>query len=167
MMKKRDRNFETKKWNGVYCMQLYIEDLEKIRNSIGEKEAKRLSIPILIRLLTKLREKEIEDEHMRTLIEGMLNFLAHEAEGRRYEINAYKKEMKLLLNYAKKTYGMIAKDTYIGMGIAMGVAFGAGLGSAYASINPGFMGMGGAGIAIGLAIGVSLEEKANKEGKLY
>lgn len=145
-----------------------IDELESLSAEVSPKEARKLQIPIILRLLTKLEEKEIEDEQITKMIGELFKYLNVIVKGDDIPKRAYKKAVRFFIEYVRKTYDFVAKGTYTGMWIAIGVALGPGFGAAFTSINPSFIGAGaGIGIAIGVAIGSFYESKAEKEGKLY
>ena len=137
----------------------------------SEKYAKRLLLPTILRLNNKLEEKGIEDNEIVRMLSELLTYLTAIFEGDTSQKKAYKKSVNSFTAYVQKTYGFVAKGSYIGMyvgiGIAIGVAIGVGIGSAIGSPGAGIAIGVGIGAAIGSAIGTSKENKLKKEGKLY
>lgn len=139
-------------------------EFEKFSNQIEEKMAKRLQLPVIIRLINKLNENNIEDDKIRETLselQSLLNVIDNEDRNQKKQ---YRKSYRILIDYADKTFGYKPKGTltnmYIGAGLAIGISMFA--------WKPELIGVGVAlGIAFGVAIGTTLEKKAEKEGKIY
>lgn len=139
-------------------------EFENYINQFEEKMAKKLQLPVIIRLINKLNENNIEDDKIRETLselQSLLNVIDNEDRNQKKQ---YRKSYRMLIDYADKTFEYKQKGTITNMYIGVGVALGTGM----IAWNPALIGAGIAiGIAIGVAIGTTLEKKAEKEGKIY
>ena len=139
-------------------------EFKKLVSQFGEKDAKRLNIPIIIRLINKLNENSIEDVQIKQMLSELTSLLYAIHNGDTTLKKQYRKIYALLTNYTIKTYKLRQKGAYLSMYIGVGLT----LGIAIFAWDPTLIGVGIAiGIAIGVTIGSSLEGKATKDGKTY
>lgn len=146
------------------------EKFKNILSKFSEKYTRRLSLPTILRLISKLEEKGIRDNEIVQMLSKLLTYLNAISKGDTSRNKTYRRSVNSLIEYTEKKYYFIAKGTYISryisIFISIGIAIGAGIGVAIDF--PGFIGAGIAiGAGIGLAIGSSKEDELKKEGKLY
>ena len=144
------------------------EAFENLILIFDEKQAKKLQLPTLMRLINKLIEHNIEDESITQNLSDLSSQLNDIHNGHTEVKRPYKKAAQKLISDAMKTHGLTAKGTYIGLYMAIGIAIGTGIGTAFSMANPSFIAIGsGAGIAFGVALGSSKEQKIDANGLLY
>ncbi len=118
---------------------------EEFKNTIAvfeEKKAKKLNLPVLLRLVGKLDEEGLKDEEILSAFSEMQVCLKDIHKGDNFQTKIFKNTQRQLMSQVSKKYNLVAKVTYMGMCI-------------------------GIGLAIGAAIGAAMEKKADEEGRLY
>lgn len=120
------------------------------------------------RLLDDLRKKEIPDQVVELINQGIMQVNAVPEIGKEYSTQL-KKTQAAILGLLEKEMGWVAKNHYrnqwlaLGMtvfGLPFGVVFGMSLG------NMGYLGIGlPIGMAIGIAVGSGKDKEAKEQGK--
>ncbi len=133
------------------------------------KIIKELQFPLILRLIKKLEEKQIEDDTLELMFRHLTGLAQNLARGQRKGLSEYKKKNYEITVYVHKEYELAAKGYYVNLYTALGLALGSGIGVALISaINPAVSALGiGSGLAIGLAIGTMQDKKEAGKGNLY
>lgn len=137
---------------------------EALITKLDSKQAKRLNIPLIVRLITNLEDNSIVDEKIKQMLSDLYRMLSEIVNGDFMQKKSYNKSFRALTAFVRTTYKIVQKGTYVSTYLSVGIA----LGTAMFAWNAALVGSGIAiGLALGVAIGSSLENKAKKEGKLY
>lgn len=122
----------------------------------------------VISLINKLEEKEIQDEELNDLLDGLYYAYERITTGDKTARKQASKAYSKIVSYAKEKYNLAQKGTIQGMYLAIFIGAGVAFGAAFSTINSGLIGAGIAiGVSIGIAVGTSMENKAKQEGRLY
>jgi|LGOV01.1.fsa_nt_gb hypothetical protein len=145
----------------------YQTRINQIIYHFEEKKNKKLQTELFLRLCSKVREED-EDDEIIAMINETYSLLSELDNNEEIKPKSYQKSLGLLKKTVKQKFSFTPKgalqEEYTGIGIAIGVA----LGSAFVSINPVLISIGlPIGLAIGAALGKKMESTAERTGKTY
>ncbi len=145
------------------------QPIQDLASSLDKKTAEKLRLPVLLRLIQKLNDKEIKDEQVFSQISDLTQVLEAVVQGDRSRLKAYRDSLNELTEMVRTKHGLVAKGYYTSLYLSIGIALGAGIGTALmAAVNVSFMAIGiGVGISLGVAFGAGREDKLDKDGLLY
>tara|TARA_B100000508_G_scaffold132802_1_gene122074 strand:+ start:29756 stop:30220 length:465 start_codon:yes stop_codon:yes gene_type:complete len=144
--------------------------LKKLKNRESISSNKRLhqSYAKTVKLVEEIRDKDLPDETLILFNSEIDKLNSLENENRKFRSQLRRSRNKLIQHLLKK-HQLVTKRYYRTIWMSIGVgAFGVPLGVAMGSSvdNYGLIGTGlPIGLAIGLFIGVQLDNKAHKEGR--
>ena len=155
---------------GSNWYQRVATDIEMYQTRLGDKEAKKYKLDMLMRIARRVGEfqqtcGECEDDVQ--VINNLVNEMAMQVQiPSKQGMKSHVKAVDVMVEHMKKGHGLVDKGHYLGMGIGIGLAIGAGIGGALGAAldNPGIG--TGFGIAIGVAIGTFLDRRAKQEGRV-
>lgn len=147
----------------------YKNELDDIISKFDTKEAEKLQLSLVTRLIDKLMEKGIEDESAEQLFADTKDSLQAFNDGDKSQKKIYQKTHNTLTEYIRKEHGLVAKGYYPATFMSIGMAIGVGIGVALmSSMGSAFLAVGiGMGLAVGVGIGAQKEKKALDEGHIY
>lgn len=151
-----------------------IAQLEHFRGRIFKRQRQQLKLDQWIRLVKKINHSSEDvnistdtEEQVKEVYDILVALVTEHPDDPKMK-KAYHMAFRDLVKHFEKTYGFVAKGTYVGMYMGIGIALGAVVGFVTTGFDTPFYAVG---IALGLSLGVSLgsmkENALEKQGKLY
>ncbi len=147
----------------------YKEEFQNLSQQFDKKQAEKLQLDYLVRMIDKLEEKGIDDEIILQRFEELKSQLEKVKAEFKGNKSIFIRDMKALMEYVRKNHALVAKGHYSMTYMMYGMSIGVALGVALMSMgNTAFLAVGiGAGLAIGYGAGEQKEKQVNLAGNLY
>ena len=147
----------------------YKEEFQNLLQRFDKKQVEKLKLDYLVRMIDKLEEKGIDDEGVQQRFEELKSQLEKVTAEFKGNKSIFIRDLKALMEYLRKNYGLVAKGHYSMTYMMYGMMFGIVFGVAFMSLfNIAYLAVGiGAGLAIGYGAGTQKEKQIKLAGNLY